>query len=168
MSAHFDAESRRADRLAKRQRDMVRRTGALASVAMAGFWGPIAFVYASDWTLGPRHTERGLIWAAAIAAPCLLLGIWAWRSREPKLAPYLLLMRSEAGERSIIREYPDDYTAANHARSELTGPGSSVTVARGLSDDALPLGIWTEDHQAADWQFLIPEWSFHSALRRRR
>lgn len=166
MTLHFDRESQRADRIAKRERQVLYMGGARALVALGAFGAAIAFVFAGDGWMGQPHTARGLIAAAAVATPLWLLALWASRWREPKLAPYTFVAREGDNEQTIVRECVDDYAAVNTALYSLRVEGGSISVGRGPPEMALPLGVWTVVDGQADWEFLTPEWSFHSSKRR--
>ena len=168
MVFDFDEQSRRSDRQAKHERRTLYVGGLRAMVALGAFAAAIAYVFASDNAEGPQHVTRGLMGAAAAAAPFWLLALWGVRWREPKLAPYTLIIRAGAEERTRVCECLDDYAAAQFGLDELGGEDSSVIVSRGPPESALPLGTWSVVDGQPSWRFLRPEWGFYESPLRRR
>lgn len=160
MTLHFDRESERADRIARRERRLVYVGGMRACVALAAFAAAIAFVIGADGPVGQPNTSRGLIAGAAAAAPFLMLAAWGLSWREPKVAPYTFIARIGEHEQTRVRECIDDYVAIETALTCLQSEGSIISVGRGPPDTALVLGEWSVVDGRADWRPLQPEWTF--------
>lgn len=167
MTLHFDRESERADRIAKRERRLVYVGGMRACVALAAFAASIAFVIGADGPVGSPNTVRGLVAGAAAAAPFLMLAAWGLSWREPKVAPYTFIARNGDHEQTLVRECVDDYVAIETALTGLQGEGSIIRVGRGPPGTALVLGEWSVVDGRADWRPLQPEWTFYRNPRAR-
>lgn len=165
----FDAEgpSDRTDRLARRERRNLYLGGVRALVALGAFAGAIAFGIASDGPFLQPHIMRGVIALAAAAAPFWLLALWASRWREPKVTVYALVFRDGENERTVVRDYLDDYSAAHFASKQLRAPWTSVRVGRG-APDPLFIGEGSIVDGVPMWRFLVPEWSLYRSPVRKK